>query len=600
MQKCSTVAGALRKKYNRIVAFFWLALLAFAIAAPSFVNAYLVGFLTIFFLYSMLSISLNIAAGFCGMQTFATGALYGMGAYVAAFAYAKFDLPFFPSMLLGTVAAVLAGFIISGSAYKVSGTYLALVSYAMLQVFNRVILSEYEFTGGSSGFRVGSWLIFGERMDRYGKYYFILAVLVLFFLLQRNLSRSQWGRDFLAVKNDPIAASGLGINVGKTRVIGFVISSAIAGAAGALYAFYASFISPESFTFRISIMVLLMVVVGGRGTLTGPILGTLFIYTVPELLNDYPDVKQITYGIMLIVFVLLLPKGLCGILKRKFHQVADNKEIEGKPVAEKLNLEAYQVNAENPDEDILVLEGLTKEYGGLVALNNLDMRIKRGTIHALIGPNGAGKTTCVNNMTGIEKPTRGTVTFKGKDITGINAAKLAYLGVTRTYQHVRLFHEMSVLDNVVTGARLSRFYGLGHALLSTGKRKKIDKESYLEAQDCLETLGLGSRSNEFPDQMSAGQQKLLEIARAFVAKPELLILDEPCAGLTETETAEFAVLMKEIRKTGISILLIEHHMSLVMDVSDYITVIDHGTKIGEGSPAEVSADPVVRKAYLGE
>ncbi len=592
--------GTLRKKYNQLVTAFWLLLFAFAVLAPFFAKPYFVVYITVFFLYTMLSISLNIAAGYCGMQTFATGALYGMGAYVSAFAYVKYGVPFFPAVILGTLSSVIIGFIISGSAFKVSGTYLALVSYGMLQVFNRIIQSEYKYTGGSSGFRLGAWILFGERLGPKEKYYSILAVLVLVFLLQRNLSRSQWGRDFLAVKNDPIGAGSLGINVGKTRIIGFIISSAIAGLAGALYAFYASFISPESFTFRISIMILLMIVVGGRGTLTGPVLGTLFIYTVPDLLNDYPDLKQLTYGVMLIAAVLLLPQGLCGVLKRRFKEVAFNKEIEDKPISAKLDLETYRVDADDPEEDILVLKGLTKQYGGLVALNDLDMVIKRGTIHSLIGPNGAGKTTCVNNITGIEKPTSGTVLYKGKDITGISFSKLAYLGVTRTFQHVRLFRDMSVLDNVATGARLFRSYSLCHALLSTKKRRQIDRENYWQAQECLENLGLGGCSNEFPENLSSGQQKLLEIARAFVTKPELLILDEPCAGLTETETAEFATLIKEIRRTGISILLIEHHMSLVMEVSDYITVIDNGTKIGAGTPAEVSTDPVVRKAYLGE
>ncbi len=600
MQSSSIKAEALRKRYSLLLNAFWIALLVISLVAPLVINPYQVGILCIIFLYMMLAISLNISSGFCGVTTFATGALYGMGAYISAFALTKYGVPFFPSLLLGTLAAGIIGLIISGSAYKVSGTYLTLVSYGMLQVFNRVILNYYDYTGGSSGFHVQRWAIFGVTLNRTMKYYFLLAVLVLFFVLQRNLARSQWGRDFLAIKNNPIAASGLGINVGKARIIGFMISSLMAGCAGALYASYTSFISPESFTFEVSIMILLMVIVGGRGTLTGPILGAFLIYTVPEIFNKWPNLKQIVYGVLLIVFVQLMPSGLCGIIKKRFPQVAYNKEIVGKPVAEHLNLEAYQVKAEDPDEDILVVKGLTRKYGGLVALNNLDMTIKRGTIHALIGPNGAGKTTCINNITGIEIPTSGTVLYKGKDITGISASKLAYQGVTRTYQHVRLFNDMSVIDNVVTGARLSRHYGLGHALLSTGKRRKVDRESYLEAQDCLENLGLGARSNEFPGNMSAGQQKLLEIARAFVAKPELLILDEPCAGLTESETVEFATLMKEIRNTGISILLIEHHMSLVMDVSDYITVIDHGTKIGEGTPAEVSADPVVRKAYLGE
>ena len=233
-------------------------------------------------------------------------------------------------------------------------------------------------------------------------------------------------------------------------------------------------------------------------------------------------------------------------------------------------------------------------------IKNINLTFEDHTFIAITGPNGGGKSTLAKLIMGIEKPTSGTVVYKGKDITGLPSSKLAYLRITRTYQHVRLFNDMSVLDNVAVGARLSRGYGLVDALLSTRKRRKTDRESYLEAQECLENLGLGTKSNEFPGNMSAGQQKLLEIARAFVAKPELLVLDEPCAGLTESETLEFAHLIKEIRKTGISILLIEHHMSLVMDVSDYITVIDHGTKIGEGTPKVVSADPVVRKAYLGD
>lgn len=600
MRKASTRAIMLRKKYNRLVVTFWLLLLTFAVIAPFFAKPYFIVYVTVFFLYTLLSISLNIAAGYCGMQTFATGALYGMGAYVSAFAYVKYGFSFFPAVLLGTLFSVISGFIISGSAFKVTGTYLALVSYGMLQIFNRIILSEYEYTGGSSGFRIGAWMLFGNRLGPKEKYYFILIILVLVFLLQRNLSRSQWCRDFLAVKNDPIGASSLGISVGRTRIICFVISSAIAGLAGALYAFYASFISPESFTFKISIMILLMIVIGGRGTLTGPILGTLFIYTVPDLLNDYPDVKQLAYGIILIASVLLLPQGLCGVLKRKFKEVAYNKEIEDKPISANQDFEEYRIMPEEAEENILVLKGLTKQYGGLVALNSLDMVIKRGTIHSLIGPNGSGKTTCVNTITGIEKPTGGTVLYNGKNINGISISKLAYLGITRTFQHVRLFQEMSVIDNVVTGARLFHNYSLAHALLSTKKRKKIDREHYWQAQDCLEYLGLGSYSNAFPETLSSGQQKLLEIARAIVTKPKLLILDEPCAGLTETETAEFATLMKEIRKTGITTLLIEHHMRLVMEVSDYITVIDNGIKIGEGTPEIVSTDPIVRKAYLGE
>ena len=600
MQRSSQKATVLQKRYKAGLAVLWGLVLAFFLTAPLYIGKYYVGFVTLLFLYAILAIGYNIASGFCGVTTFATGALYACGAYVSGILITTYHVPFLAAALIATVATGILSFVISLSAYKVSGTYLTLVSYGLLEVVTRIIVEAHTVTGGSSGFHVEKWAILGHQITRNEKYYIVLFVMLLCFILQRNLRKSQWGRDFLTLKGDRIAASMLGINVPKVRTIGFLISSLIAGLAGALYASYSGFIAPESFNFNLSLIVLLMVITGGSGTLSGPILGAAIIHFLPQLFNDNADLKQIVYGVMLIVLVQALPKGIVGNIKRLF------AELEYNLIGEKLDKNAepdfskYRSGSTDDHEDILVVEGLTKRYGGLTAVGDLSFTVKKGSIHALIGPNGAGKTTAVNNMTGIELPTSGKVYLNGQLITGKKSHEIAHLGISRTYQHVRLINSLSVLDNVAAGTRLARSYGLGTAIFHTKKLRQIDEANYIEAQECLNLIGLGDKANELPQNLSSGQQKLLEICRALVVKPSLLILDEPCAGLTESETEQFSVIMKKIKETGISILFIEHHMSIVMGVSDMITVIDHGVKIAEGPPAEIAENPLVRKAYLGE
>lgn len=403
------------------------------------------------------------------------------------------------------------------------------------------------------------------------------------------------------MKDDEIAASGVGINFRRYRIIGFAISSAIVGIGGAMYATYANYISPDSFGFGLSIMVLLMVITGGPGTITGPVVGAIVITVVPEVFKAEPELKVIFYGVMLITITQLMPGGVVGLIKRRFKQVDNNRYIRRVTVdVNKVDYSKYVAHREGAIEDVLVVKGLTRKFGGLTAVNNLDMTVKRGTIHALIGPNGAGKTTAVNSITGYDTPDSGEVWFNGSNITGLPNYKLVKKGISRTYQHVRMFRTLSVIDNVASGALLDKRYGLLTSLLQTPKKHRLDRETYIEALECLELLGIAEKVNDKPDDMSAGQQKLMEIGRALIAKPDLLILDEACAGLTESEVAQFAEMMKKIRNTGISILLIEHHMNLVMNVSDWITVIDHGLKIAEGKPEDVAKSPVVRTAYLGE
>jgi ABC-type branched-subunit amino acid transport system ATPase component/ABC-type branched-subunit amino acid transport system permease subunit len=566
---------------------------------PHVAGNYYIRFVSLLFIYILLAAGYNIAAGYCGMTTFSAAALFGVGAYASAIAITRYNMPFSVGLVCGILMSCLFSLVVSIPAFKVKGDYLALVSIGVLEIAQQIMIGWQNVTGGSVGFYVTKWRIFGLQLNLMGKYYAIFFCMVLCLLFQRNLVKSRWGRDFMAMRDNETAAGGLGINYPLYRVFGFLLSAGFSGLAGAIYASNIGYLSPDSFGFGFTLFILLMVVVGGSGTLSGPVIGAVIATVLPEFLNAAPDLKQIAYGLLLVVLTQVLPGGVVGTIKKRFHEIDDNVFVDVDSRKDDFHFSDYKVTPISNTEDILTIKGLTKCYGGLTAVNSLNLSIKRGKVHSLIGPNGAGKTTTVNMITGIEKPTSGAVVLNGKDVTGIHMWDLMHKGVSRTYQHVRLFNGMSVIDNVVVGTRLSYSHGFVGALFRSGRMRREERGSYETAMDYLRVIGLGDKLNDAPGNLSSGQQKLLELARALCTKPELLILDEPCAGLTETETKQFSSLIQHIRKAGISVLLIEHHMSLVMEISDYITVLDYGKNIAEGTPAEIAANSEVRRAYLG-
>ena len=600
MRNSSRKAAQAKKRYSALFAGAWGLLLLASLILPHSAGNYYTRLGSLLFIYVILAVGYNIALGYCGMVTFSAAALYGVGAYASAIAITRYGLPFGVGVLWGMLAACLVSLVVSIPAIKVKGDYLALVSIGVLEIIQQVMIGWQGVTGGSVGFHIDRWKIFGLPLDLRGKYYVLLAVMVLCLAFQRNLVKSRWGRDFKAMRDNEITAGGLGINYPLYRVFGFLFSAGLSGLAGAVYASFIGYLSPDSFGFSFSLFVLLMVVVGGSGTLSGPVIGAAIATIIPEFFNASPDLKQIVYGLLLVILTQVLPGGLVGTVKKLFHEIDDNIFVGADSRRGAFNFEDYTVSSTRDTENILTMKGLTKCYGGLTAVNALNMTVKRGTVHSLIGPNGAGKTTTVNMITGIEKPTAGSVEFDGQDITGIRMWDLIHKGVSRTYQHVRLFSGMSVIDNVVVGARLSYTHSLVGALFRSRKMRREERASYESAMDYLQVIGLGERLNDAPGSLSSGQQKLLELARALCMKPVLLVLDEPCAGLTETETEQFSDLILKIRNAGISVLLIEHHMSLVMEISDYITVLDYGKEIAEGTPEMIAPNPEVRRAYLGE
>ncbi|MBS4214979.1 branched-chain amino acid ABC transporter ATP-binding protein/permease [Neobacillus rhizophilus] len=593
-------ANSMQKKYSRIFKMVCAAALLISFVLPLFAGDYYMRLISLIFIYIILAVGYNISAGFSGITSFAFAAHYGVGAYVSAVAITRYNMPFLVGLLAGALASGLVGLVVSLPASKVKHHYLALISIGLLEIVQQILNEWQWFTGGSGGMYIPSWDIFSISLNNFQKYYVIFIIMLFCVVLQRNLMKSRWGRDLIAIKNNEIAAAGVGINYSKYRIAGYFLSSILAGLAGSVYASFSGYLSPDTFNFEFTVFILLMAVVGGEGTLSGPIIGAVFVTFIPMLFNAAPDLKQIVFGALLVILPQVMPAGIAGTIKKYFKEIDNNNYIVEKTEGNEFDIERNVIKNNSEIEDILVVKGLTKRFGGVTAVDGLDMTIKRGTVHSLIGPNGAGKSTTVNMITGIDKPSEGSITFNGKEITGDKFFNLTKKGLSRTYQHVRLFNNLSVVENVAIGGRLFYSYSIIDSIFRTRKMKKEERKSFHEAMEYLKIINLNDKANYDPESLSAGQQKLLELARALYMKPDLLVLDEPCAGLSETETMEFAKIIHKIRNAGISILMIEHHMDLVMEISDYITVIDYGKKIAEGDPASVNTNPVVKTAYLGE
>lgn len=593
------INGPPQKTYSKWLNIIRATILIVCLLLPLIVGKYYVRFAAIMFIYTIMSIGYDISCGYCGMLTLSAAAIFGAGAYASAITITTLKMPFLIGMFAAVVVTGLLSLSMSLPAYKVKGHYLALISLGVLEIVQRILNDWIPVTHGAAGFFLPPWSIFGIVLSDYAKYYVLFLFLILTMLFEWGLVKSHWGRDFVAVKNDETAATGVGINNRKYKVIALLISSMLIGVAGSLYASYSEYVSPDTFGFNLTILVLLMVVIGGTGTLNGPAIGVVVAMIIPEFFNASPDLKQIVFGVLLITLTQALPRGIAGKMKKDSMTIADIDDIKDEGTRASTSFEKYRVDPGGP-KNILEVKNLTRRFGGLTAVRDLDLDVKRGTIHSLIGPNGAGKTTLVNMITGFDKPNEGSITLNGEDITGMESFRLVERGIARTYQVVRLFKDLRVVDNAAMGSRIYYTYSLADAIIHSKKKKTEESDAYLEAYDCLKLIGLESKINHDPESLSAGQQKLLEVARALCLKPKLLVMDEPCAGLNEVEIVELSRIIKTLKNVGITVLMIEHHMSIVMSISDYITVIDHGSKIAEGAPAEVSRDPAVRKAYLGE
>lgn len=569
---------------------------------------YILRLIDVALIYSLLSVSLNVVLGYAGQIALGHAAFFGIGAYTAALVSAGGSgLLFWPGFLAAGVVSAASGLLIGIPTLRLKGHYFALATLGFGEIMRHIFFNWREVTHGMdgiSGIPAPSLGFFTFASDR-TFFYLILAVLAAVMLAMVRITQSKFGRQLAAVRDAELAAGTSGVNVSRLKIVAFGLSASIAGFAGSLYAHLTTFISPDTFTFDVTAQMLSMVLIGGVGTTWGPVLGALLLTFLPEWLRVSQAYYQLIYGAGIVALIVFLPMGIVGLLRQRLGAggaLTTSEAVATLPLAARPVASTAEMADANPSlsDAVLVTRGLTIRFGGVVAVDALDLSVQGGAVHALIGPNGSGKSTFINLVSAVYRPVSGSIEFQGSPIAGVRPWKVADLGLARTYQNLRLFNSLTVLDNILIAARAEEPAGWAGVILGTQRARAEEVELVRRAEYALQFVGLSDLRNARVSRLPHEQQRLVEIARAFVMRPKLILLDEPAAGMNPNEVERLIGCILRMRARGITILLVEHNIPLVMRVADRITVLNFGRKIAEGDPTSVRNDPEVIKAYLGE
>jgi len=582
---------------------FWaVVILIILLGLPSFIpNPYYLRFMEIAAIYGIASLALSIVYGQGGIISIGHMGLFGLGAYSSAVLAFKFGWPVWIAMLAAIVISGFGGWLFALSSSRVTGVYLAMTTLAFNIVIVRLIIQFPDLTDAAAGMiNIPTLNLFGHRFELEDYYYLILLAWLGSLFMLNNFNKSSWSLVTNSLRETPLACVFMGNSISRLRVMLFLVSAVIIGGAGALYAHMLSRLNYNSFTWEQSIVLLTMVVLGGKRELLGPYVGGAVLIFIPMFFGGLVQYMNIVYALILLFFLLVTPDGIVGWIRRKWREGQTHIATQLKDW--QLAPPVYSVSYARVGDKRPVVEvtNITKMFGGLTALKNVSLGIKQGEIHALIGPNGAGKTTLVNVITGLYPPDGGYVNIRGSSVNGKRADEITLLGVGRTFQQPSLVMEMTTAENM----QVATFHRLRADIFSTllGLPNHHRRCAMIrsEALDLLHAVGLGDVADIPVSQLPYGYQRLIEIARALGVHPHILILDEPAAGLAPDEMRHLQRLLEVIHANGIAILLIEHNMDFVMSIADRISVLDFGVKIAEGRPAEIQRNEAVLAAYLGE
>jgi branched-chain amino acid transport system permease protein len=551
-------------------------------------------------LYALVVLGLVLLTGVAGLTSFGQAAFVGLGAYATAWATTAMGASPWLGLACGLGLTVVVALVLAGVTLRMSGHYLPLATIAWglalyFLVGNLEVLGKFDGLQGVPPVRVAG----AELRSGRASYELIWAFAVLGALALRHLLDSRPGRALRALKGGAVMAEAMGVATLRYKVLAFVLAALYASASGWLFAHYQRSVNPSPFGLQMGIEYLFMAVLGGVGLVGGAFVGAAAVKVaedqlqnwLPALLGTSGPVELVVFGMVLVLVLQVAPDGLWSLATRR--RRARRHHPAAWAGAAPLPRSAPPARGET----VLSVQGARKQFGGLVAVNDVGFDVRAGEIVGLIGPNGAGKSTLFNLVTGVLPLTRGRVDFRGERVDGLPSRAIARRGMSRTFQHVRMIADMSVLENVALGAHKRGRAGVLRAML---RLDRADERRLLaEAWRQLERIGIAALAHEPAGNLALGQQRLMEIARALCTDPALLLLDEPAAGLRLKEKQALAQVLAQLRAEGMSLLLVEHDMDFVMTLADRLVVVEFGTKLTEGPPELVRADPAVRAAYLG-
>ena len=571
------------RRVSGTLAYIALSALAIAVVGLLPMDDYTMHILVQTASYSIAVFGLTVVLGLCGQINLAQAAFFGFGAYAVGLGTADLHLNFWVALALGGGIALVMGALLGMTTLRLGGHYLAMVTISFQQIVTLIMVNWIPVTHGPDGVgRIQRPPMFETAHAFLGLC--VLAMALIGYLVWR-LPQTPLGRSMRAVRDNELAAGVAGINVYRTKVAAFGLSALLGGIGGGLFAGGFAYVSPDQFSFAESIVFITMTLLGGVASPVGALIGTALLIVLPEslrFLKSVPGLYLAIYGLSIILIIRYMPDGIWGFVQHRVRRwFAPTAFVTA--VAE---LTLTPAHADVPLA--LEVQSLSKHFGGLKAVDDVSFTVKRGAVHALIGPNGSGKTTTLNVLSGIYVGTGGRIVLAGRDVTKLPPHARTAAGMGRTFQNIRLFRSMTALENVVIGAEHpGNDVGAGHTAL-------VER-----ARAALAFVGLEARAQELVTGFSYGHQRLIEIARALAGNPTLLLLDEPAAGLNSSEKLGLRDLLRRIAAKGLTILIIDHDMTLVTEVAERITVLNFGRCIADGVAADVLRQPDVIAAYLG-